>query len=90
MTVPEYIEHRGLTVIDSNPRRKCFMPNNNPTKADLEDIVDQVQSILEGAYQPESTREDLAATVGDALDALARPEEEDEDEDVDEDDENGD
>jgi len=66
------------------------MPNNNPTKADLEDIVDQVQSILEGAYQPESTREDLAATVGDALDALARPEEEDEDEDVDEDDENGD
>jgi hypothetical protein len=40
------------------------------TKADLQDVSDQVQDILTDAYTPESSREDLAAAIGDALDLL--------------------
>jgi hypothetical protein len=32
--------------------------------------MDQVTDILSDAYTPEASREDLAAAVGDALDAL--------------------
>ena len=61
------------------------MANIAPTKSDLQDTLDQIQDILEAAYTPESSREDLAAAVGDALDALAPPEEADADADEDED-----
>jgi len=44
--------------------------NGSMTKADLADVCDQVQQILEDAYTPESSREDLAAAIGDALDLL--------------------
>ena len=58
------------------------------SKADLQDVLDQVSDILQEAYQPESDRETLAAAIGDALDAINS---ESEDDDVDEDDDtNGD
>jgi len=58
--------------------------------SDLQDTLDQIHDILESVYTPESSREDLAAAVGDALNQLAG-EDEDEDEDADEDDDdNGD
>ena len=89
MSVDEYAAHKGLTL--TNPRRNCFMPNNTPTKSDLQDTLDQIQDILETVYTPESSRGDLAAAVGDVLDQLARPEEEeDEDSDSDSDEDNGD
>lgn len=42
------------------------------TKADLQDVCDQVQDILSDAYTPESSREDLAAAIGEALDLLEK------------------
>jgi hypothetical protein len=55
--------------------------NGSTTKAELEDMVDQVTQILQGAYTPESSREDLAAAVGDALDVLGGAEEDEDDDD---------
>jgi len=43
---------------------------NNMTKADMQDVCDQVQDILSEAYTPEASREELAAAIGDALDLL--------------------
>jgi hypothetical protein len=83
MSTQEYIDHRGLKITNNPRRRMNCMPQS---KADLEGILDNVQDILETAYTPESSREDLVAAVSDALDQLAGPEEEDEDEDIDEDD----
>jgi predicted RNase H-like HicB family nuclease len=53
------------------------------TKADLEELLDQVQNCLEDAYTPESSREDLAEAIGKALNLL-----EDEDSDSDDDSDN--
>ena len=58
---------------------------NGDTKADLQDAIDQATQILSDAYTPESSREDLAAAVGDALDALSGNGDDDDD-DVDDDD----
>jgi hypothetical protein len=43
--------------------------------------IDSAIEILDGAYEPESTREELAEAVGSALDIL-RGEESDEDEEI--------
>lgn len=72
MSTDEYAEHKGLRL--SNPqsrRRRITMPSDaTVTKADLEDQLDQAIDVLDDAYQPESTREDLAEAVGQALDIL--------------------
>ncbi len=83
MSVDEYADQKGLRI--SNPRRRrerAQMANGNgtTTKADLQDTIDSAIGILEDAYQPETTREDLAEAVGSALETL-RGEDEDEDED---------
>lgn len=60
------------------------MPSTaTPTKTDLQDQIDQAIEALEGAYEPESTREELAAAVGQALDILR---DEDDEEETDDDD----
>ncbi len=41
------------------------------TKDDMAGMIDDVTEVLQGAYTPESSREDLAAAVGDALDILS-------------------
>ena len=56
------------------------------TKSDLQDTLDNVQSILEDAYDPESSREDLAKAIGDALDEIDGG---DDDDDSDDDDYSG-
>jgi hypothetical protein len=71
MSTDEYAEHKGLT-LTNNPRRNRFMPSNGQTKTDLQEILDNVSEILDGVYTPEASREDLAAAVGEALDALGR------------------
>ncbi len=45
------------------------MPNGN-SKADLQDRIDQAIDVLDDAYAPETTREDLAAAIGSSLDIL--------------------
>ena len=43
-------------------------------QADLDDAIDSiatVKGILDDAYSPEATREDLAKAIGDALDELS-------------------
>jgi len=86
MTVSEYAEGKGLRL--ANPRRRrSNMANGNgttTTKADLQDQIDQAIGVLDDAYQPEVTREDLAEAVGNALDIL-RGEADDDDDDTDDD-----
>jgi hypothetical protein len=95
MSVDEYIKHAGLTITGNPNRRRerCLMANGGNggalTRADLQDQLDQVQEILENAYDPDSSREDLAAAIGQAIDVLSG-EEEDEDEGPDEDDDDSD
>jgi hypothetical protein len=55
------------------------MPSLRQQVDDLQDVLDQVESTLEVAYQPESSREDLAAAVGEAL-GIISPDVEEEDE----------
>jgi hypothetical protein len=43
---------------------------NGFSKSDLEDMTDRAIDVLENAYTPESTREDLANAVSSALDIL--------------------
>jgi hypothetical protein len=67
----------------ANPRkRRSEVANGNATttKADLQDQIDSAIGVLDDAYQPEVTREDLAEAVGNALEIL-RGEDEDEDHD---------
>jgi|SRR5579864_6529525 len=88
MSVDEYADHKGLRLTNPRTRReRAQMANGNgtTTKADLQDTIDQAISILDDAYTPEVSREDLAEAVGSALETL-RGEGEDEDED----DDNGD
>ena len=40
------------------------------TKAEIENVLDEVQGVLETAYTPEASREELAQAVGEALDLL--------------------
>jgi hypothetical protein len=80
MSVDAYATHKGLRL--SNPamrkRRTVMASGNVVTKADLQDVIDEVVGILDDAYEPESNREDLAEAVGHALDVL-KGEDEDED-----------
>jgi hypothetical protein len=82
MSTNEYAEHKGFRL--SNPRftirRVAMATTSTPSKLELEDQIDQAIDVLDDAYAPESTREELAEAVGQALDIL-RGEEEEEDED---------
>lgn len=60
-----------------------------PTKADLEQLIQDAADILNEAYRPEATREQLAEAVGNALSVLD-PDEDEEDEEADEDEEDED
>jgi hypothetical protein len=81
MSVDEYADHKRLRLTNPKRRRTTMATGNGTTtKADLQDTIDQAISVLDDAYQPETTREDLAEAVGNALEILRGDEEEDEDE----------
>ena len=40
------------------------------TKAEIDTLLDDVQGVLEAAYTPEASREELAQAIGEALDLL--------------------
>jgi hypothetical protein len=85
MSTDEYAEHKRLQI--SNPRGRYRMAQIAGTKSGLQDQIDDAIDILDDAYAPETTREDLAEAVGRALDVLRGEEdEEDEDEDAEDDD----
>ena len=84
MSVEDYAEHRGLELV-SNPRRKV-RKTVMATKAELQEQLDSIADVLNEAYTPESTREELASAVGDALDIINGEEEEDDDSDTDDED----
>jgi len=44
--------------------------NDDMTKSELQDCVDQALDILQAAYVPEADRETLAQAVGDAIASL--------------------
>jgi hypothetical protein len=82
MSVEEYAEHRGLKI--ANPRstgRKAKMATKNA----LQEQLDGIAEVLNEAYTPETTREDLAAAVGEALDII-NGDTDDDDSDTDDDD----
>jgi hypothetical protein len=76
-SVEDYADRKNLTIkntatrVTRNAGRRTNDMANGDTKADLQDAIDQATQILSDAYTPESSREDLAAAVGDALDALS-------------------
>ena len=71
-SVEDYATRKRLVIENTAQRRVNNVANGNDsmTKADMADVCDQVQDILSDAYTPESSREDLAAAIGDALDLL--------------------
>ena len=89
MTVEEYAEHRGFELV-ANPQRKIRKQTMAAgTKAELSDAIDEAVGILNDAYTPEATREQLAEAIGDALDVLNGDDSDDSDDDSDLDDEEG-
>jgi hypothetical protein len=83
MSVEEYAEHRGLQI--ANPRqtgRKTKMA----TKNELQEQLDSIGEVLNGAYTPEASREELAEAVGQALDIINGDDEDDDSSDEDDDD----
>jgi hypothetical protein len=74
MSIDDYADHKGLTL--SNPsrtskrRQSAMARSSGPSKADLENQLDEINDILSDAYDPESSREDMAAAIGQALDTL--------------------
>lgn len=60
-------------------------PGPSPSKTELQGRIDSAIDLLDDAYAPESTREDLAEAVGKALDVLKGEDEDDDAEDNDED-----
>ena len=66
------------------------MANGNSTKTDLQDTCDQVEQILSEVYAPESSREELAGAIGDALDVLENGPDAGDDDDTDTDDDDTD
>jgi hypothetical protein len=60
------------------------------TKNELQEQLDSIAEVLNEAYTPETTREDLAAAVGEALDIINGEDGDADDSDPDSDDLDGD
>jgi hypothetical protein len=90
LTPEEYADRKGIVITNPLERTPTNMANGNGgngdmTKADLQDVCDEVQDILTDAYTPEASREELAAAIGDALDLLENGPTDDTDTDGDDD-----
>jgi hypothetical protein len=77
MSPEQWADEKGIRITNPEGREKVANGNGGNgadiegmSKADLADMIDQVTGILEDAYSPESSREDLASAIGDALDIL--------------------
>jgi hypothetical protein len=79
MSPDEWADEKGIVITNPEKEKEDVANGNGGNgsddvgsmmKANLVDLVDQVTGILEDAYSPESSREDLASAIGDALDVL--------------------
>jgi hypothetical protein len=48
---------------------------------DLQEVLDEVEGILQEVYRPETSREELAEAVGNALESITPGDEDEEDDD---------
>jgi hypothetical protein len=69
MSVDEYAEHRGLELV-ANPSMRGRKHKAMATTREQQDQMDNAAAILNDAYTPEASREELAEAVGQALDIL--------------------
>jgi len=77
---PESYAERKRIVITDNPQpRRNIVANDDMSKSERHDSVDQALDILQAAYVPESDRETLAQAMGDAIAALEGDLDEDDD-----------
>jgi hypothetical protein len=82
-SVDEWAEDTGRKI--TNPWRKKVA--NGITTSDLQETIDQACDVLNEAYTPEASREDLASAVGQALEILSGDDDQgDDDDDQDDDD----
>lgn len=88
-SLDDYAARRRIALL--NPRRTMASKSSKgPTKADLNDTLDQVQNMLDDALDPELSREELVAKVKDAYNLVAGDDADDQDEDDDSDDDSDD
>jgi Mg-chelatase subunit ChlI len=79
MDADQYAAHKGLRIANPVRRTRINMAQTSgPSRAELQDRVDRAIELLDDAYAVESTREDLADAVGQALDVLNGEDEEEE------------
>jgi hypothetical protein len=68
-SVRDYSSRRGFTI--TNPKsQECALPSAKAEVTELEGVLGEVQDLLEEAYAPEATREELAEAIGNALDVI--------------------
>ena len=87
MSADEYAEHKGAHLLENPYVKRRGRTNMAKRKTELDqaqDDIGEVKDILQEAYTPESSREDLAEAIGKAL-ATLEDYESDEDEDQDDD-----
>lgn len=90
MSAEEYAEHKGAHLLE-NPhaqrRIKATMAKRKTQLEEAHDDIGEVKEILQEAYTPESSREDLAEAIGKALATLEdyKSDEDEEEEEGDED-----
>ena len=86
-SVEDYARHRGIELVNPHERRVSMatVKELNQEIGDLEETINEATAILEDAYTPEASREDLAEAIGNALDILSGEEEEQEEEEEEED-----
>jgi len=90
MSVDEYAERRGLQI--ANPTRKArktTMAASGPSKAELQETIDDAIEVLDASYAPETGREELASAVGQALDILNGEDDSESEDETEEEDEEG-
>jgi hypothetical protein len=61
------------------------LTTSGPTKADLNDMLDQIAGIADGALDPECSREETVAALKDIYDLASTQEDEDADDSDDDD-----
>ena len=91
MSVEEYAGHKGLRIANPTFRtgRTQMAATSAPSKVDLQDQIDSAIEILGGAYEPESTREELAEAVGSAIEVLRGGDEDETEDETDDEDDDG-
>jgi hypothetical protein len=83
----DYAGRRKFQIQNPNTRKeKRAMATLKQQLAERDELIDQVESVLQEAYEVTATREQLAEAIGTALEIISPDDEDDEGEGDDEDD----